>query len=106
MIEVHLLYDLPPGTDQQAYLEWAKKAIGLVMQSPGFIEFRANRNFLGSPYIRSTSVWKALPDWVNFAESESWRAIQAELLASFTADIKVEIWGPSPVMPEPLRPEN
>jgi heme-degrading monooxygenase HmoA len=104
MVEVNLIYDLITGVDLQAYQEWAKKAIGLVLKSPGIVEFRAYRNVLGSPQVRSASVWKSLADWGNFAESEGWKAAEAELRAKYAVDIRVELWGPSPVAPEPLRP--
>jgi heme-degrading monooxygenase HmoA len=105
MIEVVLLYDLVPGTDQKAYVEWAKKAIGLVLSSPGVIEFRASRNLLGSPFVRSISVWKSLADWQRFFESPGWQACEVDLRGKFAAKLKIEIWGPSPVAPEPLRPK-
>ena len=104
MFEVNLMYDFVPGVDQAAYLEWAKKAIGVVAQSPGLVEFRAHRNALGSPYVRTTTVWNSQADWVNFTESANWQEIEAELRGRFAVNIKVELWGPSPVLPEPLRP--
>ena len=58
MIECHETWDLIPGVDQQAYGAWAKSAIGLVMKQPGLIEFRANRNMLGSPQILVVTVWE------------------------------------------------
>lgn len=104
MFEANLLYDFVPGIDQAAYLEWAKKAIGQVLQSPGLIEFRAQRNVLGSPYVRSTSVWQSQNDWSKFAESTRWQEMEAELRSRFAVNVKVELWGPSPVAPEPLKP--
>ena len=104
MFEVNLLYDFVPGIDRAEYLEWAKKTIGMVMQTPGLIEFRAQRNALGSPYIRTTTVWNTQADWVNFTESVNWQEIEAELRALYAVNIKVELWGPSPVVPEPLKP--
>ena len=104
MIEVDLKYDLLPGVDQQAYLAWAKKAIGTVLQAPGIVEFRANRNMVTSPQIRTTSVFKTMADWGNFAESAEWLDIKAELSDQFATNICVDIWGPSPVVPEPMRP--
>jgi hypothetical protein len=104
MFEVHLIYDFAPGVDQAAYLEWAKRAIAAVMQSPGLVEFRAQRNVLGSPYIRSTTVWNGMADWTNFVESVTWQEIEAELRGRFAVNIKIEMWGPSPVVPEPLKP--
>ena len=104
MTEVNLTYDFVPGFNQQTYQEWAKKAIGVVLQSPGLIEFRAHRNILGSPYVRTTTVWKTLIDWTNFAESSEWQKMETELRGAFATNVNVEIWGPSPVAPEPLRP--
>lgn len=104
MIEVDLKYDLLPGCDMQAYQAWAKKAIGTVLQAPGIVEFRASRNMLASPQIRATSVFKTMADWANFAESPAWEEIKAELRDQFGTNISVDVWGPSPIVPEPLRP--
>jgi hypothetical protein len=104
MIEVDLKWDFLPGADQQAYQAWAQRAIGSVLQSPGVVEFRAHRNMLGGPAVRATSVWQTMADWGNYGESETWQALKAELLDRYAQNLGVEIWGPSPVVPEPLRP--
>ena len=103
MIEINTTWELLPNIDQQAYGEWAKKAVGTMLKAPGLVEFRAHRNVLGSPQVRSTAVWQTLTDWANYTDSDEWRALDAELRA-FVADIRVEIWGPSPVLPEPVHP--
>lgn len=103
MIEVHLTYDFLPGVDLNVYAAWAKKAIATVLNAPGVVEFRANRSLLGTPLIRSTSVWKTAADWGNFVQSPEWNALLAEMSA-FVTPPRVEIWGPSPLVPEPLRP--
>ena len=103
MIEVNTTWDLLPNIDQQAYGEWAKKTVGTVLKAPGIVEFRANRNLLGSPQVRSTAVWQSFADWAKYAESDEWQSLDAEF-RSFAINIRIEIWGPSPVLPEPLRP--
>lgn len=103
MIEVNTTWELLPNIDQHAYGEWAKKTVGAVLKAPGLVEFRANRNILGSPQVRSTAVWQTLADWANYSDSDEWRTLDAELRA-FVTNINVEIWGPSPVLPEPVRP--
>lgn len=104
LIEVNLRYDLLPGVDQQAYVEWAKKAIRLGLKAKGSIEGRSNRNVLGSPQIRATFIWETLGDWATFAESPEWQSLLSELHASLGKNITIEIWGPSPVAPESIRP--
>jgi len=104
MIEVDLKWDFLPGVDQQAYQAWAQKAIGTVLQSPGIVEFRASRNMLAGPQVRATSVWNTMADWGAFDESAAWQALKDELLDQYAQNMSVDIWGPSPVVPEPLRP--
>ena len=103
MIEVDTTWELLPNIDQEAYGEWAKETVGKILKAPGLVEFRANRNILGAPQVRSTAVWQTLADWANYTDSNEWRALEDEFRA-FAADIRIEVWGPSPVLPEPVRP--
>ena len=103
MIEVNVFWDMLPNANQQAYAEFSKKAIGAMLQAPGLVEFRANRNMLGSPKIRTTHVWQTMSDYAKFIEGPTWQALEVELL-TFTTNLSTEVWGPSPVVPEPLRP--
>ena len=103
MIEVNLTYGILPNIDQEAYGAWAQKTLGTIMQAPGLVEFRAYRNMLGDPQVRSTTVWNTLADWANYTDSDEWRATEEEARGLIT-NIQVEIWGPSPIVPEPLRP--
>ena len=104
VIEVHITYDLLPKSDPEAYSEWQRKAIIPVMKRKGFVELRAHRNLLGSPHILLMMTWETLSDWAGFAESKDWMTLIEELGASLAAHIDIQIWGPSPVVPEPLRP--
>ena len=106
MIEVNLIYDLLPSADEQAYAEFAKKTIGVTLQAPGLIEFRANRNLcFSSSQVRITCVWQRLSDWADFVESAPWQAMESEL-RTLTTHHRVEIWGPSLLMPEPICPSR
>ena len=105
MIEVNKTFDLLPNINQQAYAEAAQKMIRQILQTPGVIEFRAQRNLLGCPHVRITIIWETLADWASFAESRERQALDAELDA-FATNIDVELWGPSPVAPEPIRPRK
>ncbi|WP_062536607.1 antibiotic biosynthesis monooxygenase [Mizugakiibacter sediminis] len=102
MIEVTQTYDLLPAVDRDTYADWVKKAIGLVLKQPGLVEFRAHRNLLGSPQVRTTTVWQSGADWAHFAEG-AWQTLEPELRRMAT-NLRIELWGPSPMVTEPLRP--
>jgi hypothetical protein len=103
VIEVNKTYDLLPGIDQQAYLEYGKRAFATMLKAPGSVEIRVYRSLLGSPQVRLTLVWQTLADWAKFAESPERQNLDSGLL-KFATNIGIELWGPSPAVPEPLRP--
>jgi heme-degrading monooxygenase HmoA len=105
MIESTMTYDLLPSVNMKTYQEWAKKAVGIVAKQPGMLEFHVNRNVLGSPKVRTTTVFRSLEDWAKFAESDAWHSMEAEM-HGFATNMKLEVWGPSPVLPEPVRPSG
>jgi len=104
-IEVNKTFSLHPHVDQKALTEYRKKAIGTLLQTPGVVEVRSNRNVLGTPQVRLTVVWQTLADWARFAEGDKRFALDDEL-RDFASDIRIEIWGPSPTAPETLRPRK
>jgi len=103
MIEVNKTFDLLPGIDQLAYLEYSKRALATMLKAPGIVEIRSQRSLLGSPQVRLTLEWQTLADWAKFAESPERQKLDSELL-KFATGIRIELWGPSPAVPEPLRP--
>jgi hypothetical protein len=103
MIEVNKTYDLLPDIDQQAYLEYGKRAFATILKAQGLVEIRAFRSLLGSPQVRLALMWQTLADWAKFAESPERQKLDAELFR-FATNIGVELWGPSLATPRPLRP--
>ena len=103
MVELCVTYDIVPGVDLKAYAESSKRMIGVCLKAPGLVELRANRNFLGSPRVRTTLVWRDLSDWSSFVQTDESSAAWDDF-SNFITNVKVDAWGPSPVMPEPLRP--
>ncbi len=103
MIEINIFFTLLPGKEQRAYEELAKAVVAMALEAPGIIEVRGNRNMLGTPQVRFTTVWESLVDWARFNESREWQDAWAEMNPYLT-DVVLEIWGPSPIVPEPMRP--
>lgn len=105
MVEVAFTYDFLPNIDESAYAKIAKRATVLMAQSEGFIEFHANRNLLGSPHVRRTSVWKSLAHYAALAQREDFQKLTAEFRL-YVTNLKVNFWGPSPIMPNPIKPQE
>jgi hypothetical protein len=105
IIEVHVYYDLISGVDDKAYEGWMKRAIVPVLKSEGIVEVRAYRNLLGSPQVLVVMVWKSLTDWARLAEGAEWGALVNELRGSLATHLRIDIWGSSPVVPEPVHPK-
>jgi hypothetical protein len=103
MIEVAFTYDFLPGIDEQAYAQLARKATNMMLTAPGFVEFRAHRNLVGSPHVRRTSVWHSLGDYASLAQQAEFQALTAEF-RSYVTHLEVQFWGPSPFVPKPIRP--
>ena len=104
MVEVTFTYDIYPNIDEDAYRKLARKATAMMVNADGFIELRANRNLLGSPHVRRTSVWKSLAHWAAFAEQPDFQKLTHEF-RKFVTHTNVNLWGPSPFVPDPIRPE-
>jgi hypothetical protein len=104
MIEVHLAYDVMPGIDEQGYFEWIKKAIVPALKSRGIVEVRAHRNIKENPGVLVVGLWEKMEDWEEFSQTEGWLSLIHTLQSSFAANLRVEVWGPSPLIPAPIRP--
>lgn len=102
MIEVAFYYDFNPGYDQHAYAELVKRATRMIVESEGFVEFRAHRNLLGSPHVRRTSVWESLEVWAKLAQTPEFQDITSEF-CQFVTNLDVQLWGPSPLTPVPIK---
>lgn len=105
MIEVAFTYDFMPNIDENAYAKIARRATRMMRSADGFVEFHANRNMLGSPMVRRTSVWKSFAHYTALLESPEFQKINSEF-NTYVRNLEVVIWGPSPLIPAPIMPEE
>lgn len=103
MIEVTFTYDFIPGYDEEAYTDLVRRATHIMSMADGFVEFRAHRNLIGNPHVRRTSVWSSVTDWALVAQQPEFQQINEEF-RTFVTHLDVQLWGPSPLTPNPVKP--
>lgn len=95
-------YSVRPETEAE-FGEWAKTAIDRLLTIPGLVEFRSYRPITGGSQAASTYEFADMQSWVEWHSSETMQQILQEVRA-FTVNFSAELWGPSPMVPTPLRP--
>ncbi len=86
-----------------AYLKWTEGAIKRVLAIPGVVEFRAYRGGPGASQVVITYEFADMAAWAAWYSSEDVQKVRAEA-GTLTLNLTNELWGPSPVVPAPIRP--
>ncbi len=94
-------WDVLPGKAEE-YAEWAKGAIQRQLAVPGIKEFMAYRPVTGSYQAFVTYQFADFKSWAAWAENEAITQVMQEL-RDYAMNIKFDLMGPSPIVPEPIR---
>ncbi|NQU33127.1 MAG: antibiotic biosynthesis monooxygenase [Bacteroidetes bacterium] len=89
----------------EAYAKWAQTAIKRTISVPGVVEFRAYRSATGSSQVVTTYEFSEMSDWAAWNSNADMQKVMEEL-HTLALNVNIEIWGLSPVVPEPIRPGN
>ncbi|MCL4394554.1 MAG: antibiotic biosynthesis monooxygenase [Chloroflexi bacterium] len=95
-------WDIHPDK-AEAYLKWTESAIKRTLAAPGVVEFRAYRGAVGAPQVVTTYEFADMAAWAAWQSDEESQKVLTEL-HTFALNVSVELWGPSPVVPAPIRP--
>jgi antibiotic biosynthesis monooxygenase (ABM) superfamily enzyme len=95
-------YDIHPDK-REAYLKWTEGAIKRSLSVPGVIEFRAYRTVAGSSQVVTTYEFADTATWAAWNSNEENQKLVAEL-HTLALNVTIEVWGPTPVVPAPIRP--
>jgi quinol monooxygenase YgiN len=87
----------------EAYLKFAQRAVPGTVSVPGVVEFRAYRPVTGASAVALTYEFADLSAWAAWYDDARIKQIVEELQTVAT-DISTELWGPSPIVPQPIRP--
>jgi quinol monooxygenase YgiN len=94
-------YNIHPDKTE-AFQAWVQQTIPRILGLAGVVEFRAYRPASGSWQVVSTTEFSDMAAWASVVSGDVWQQINNEL-HTLALDITVEVWGPSPVVPKPLR---
>jgi len=94
MIEVHMAYDLKPGVDEQAYIEWLKQQIVHVIKT---------QKIKGSPEVLVVALLESIEDWNELSQSDVWQLLTNSLQETFSKNLRIEVWDSSPFQAATLR---
>jgi antibiotic biosynthesis monooxygenase (ABM) superfamily enzyme len=95
-------WDIHPDK-KEAYLKWTQGAIQRTVGVPGVIEFRAYRPASGASQVAITYEFADMAAWAAWEAHDDVQAVLDEL-HTVALNVTREVWGPSPVVPEPVRP--
>ncbi len=104
MVLYVIKWDILPSKEE-AYLGWFEGAIQRTLVVPGVVEFRAYQPTDGTSQVVVTYEFGDLAAWSAFYAHEDIQKVWDEL-KTLTANLTTELWGPSPVVPDPIQPEE
>lgn len=95
-------WDIHPDKTE-AYAKWAQTAIKRTISVPGVLEFRAYRPATGDSQVVTTHEFAEMSDWAKWNSNSDMQKVMEEL-HTLALNVKIEIWGPSPIVPKPVKP--
>lgn len=87
----------------EAYTKWTQSAIQRTLAVPGVVEFRAYRPASGAHQVVVTYELADLAAWAAWYDKEDVQKVLEEL-RTVAIDVNIELWGPSSIVPKPIRP--
>ena len=95
-------YDINPDK-LDSYAEWAQNAIPKVLGAGNVVEFRGYRPVTGDHRVIVTTEFADLASWQAWYDTDAVQSVVEEM-ATIALNLETELWGPSPVVPKPIRP--
>jgi len=102
MVLYIMKWDIHPDK-AEAYLKWTGEAIKRTVGVKGVVEFRAYRPASGAGQVVITYEFADMANWAAWQANENIQKVFDEL-HTLALNVTSELWGPSPVVPAPIRP--
>ena len=104
MVLYVMSWNIHPDKEKE-YPKWAQSFIERSLEVPGVVEFRGYRTVSGRSQVVVTIEFADMNTFAAWQSNQDVQKITAEAFA-MTLNLKVELWGPSPIVPEPIRPSK
>ena len=102
MVLYSLRWNIHPDK-AEAYAAWTKGAIQRTLGAGGVTEFRGYRPASGAFQVVVTYEFADMAAWAAWYAAETVQAVLMEV-RTLANDVPSELWGPSPIVPQPIRP--
>ena len=102
MVLYCLKWDIRPDK-AEAYAAWAQGAIQRTVGAGGVIEFRGYRPASGTSQVVVTYEFTDMAAWAAWYGHDDVQQVFTEV-RTVANNVTLELWGPSPIVPQPIRP--
>ena len=102
MVLYCIKWNIHPDKSEE-YAAWTKGAIQRPLGAGAVAEFRGYRPASGSFQVVVTYEFEDMVTWAAWHEAEAVQTVLAEL-RTLANNVTTELWGPSPIVPQPIRP--
>ena len=102
MVVYVIKWNIRPGAGE-AYSAFTQRAVPATVGAPGLVEFRGYRPASGAHQVVVTYEFADMEGWAGWYRNEDVQDALEEL-RNLATDVETVLWGPSPVVPEPVRP--
>ena len=91
MVESVFTYNFATGVDEKQHWEFLKQMLTILLRDKKIVDFRSQKNLMGSPSTKLSIFWKHATHWAAFIEMEEWQNLHKKL-SPYTRDLKIELW--------------
>ncbi|MCG3212684.1 MAG: hypothetical protein FOGNACKC_06376 [Anaerolineae bacterium] len=102
MVLYIMKWNIHPDKTEE-YMAWSKGAIQRTVGAGGVTEFRAYRPASGPFQVVITLELADMAAWAAWYSTEVVQTVFVEM-RTLANNVTTELWGPSPVVPQPIRP--
>lgn len=91
MVESIFTYNLAPGIGEDLHQDLLREMLTTLLHDKKILEFRSQRNLMGSPSSKLSIFWEHATHWAAFIEMEEWQKLLRKL-GPRTTDLRIELW--------------